>query len=397
MRDRYDILKLLAATPGGMTIRQLNAHFTIPSGDLVYKLRAKGWLSGTKDQGELVVVLTEAGRAALADYQGHWAADVTEIRGKRGPVRGPCPQCGHHFRSAHVKEFCSMKCLTNSAAWRARMQAQARTAIVAQWGESSLDRRAVTCQQCGQVFFTKPADATKRKYCSKTCYRQYMTARFDRWMANPQTLALPQAYDEFLVADELPCLIAGCSWRGKALGFHVNMAHGITARAFKQMAGFNISTGLVTPEVSQAMSELKKLNPYWLGQLQPNMGKGTYKGTGTYKSLESKEHGMKARVLLAQTDAPRPPLPCRTCGTMIEQPFFGQRLYCSTPCRSKWYNRKQAHYECVCDYCGAVFIGDLHQWRRVQKGKPVCCSHECRNIRNSLIVTAVKRARKTVC
>ena len=56
-----------------------------------------------------------------------------------------------------------------------------------------------------------------KKFCSKDCRRLHYAERFDRWVANPETLALPQCYDEFLMQEELPCLIDGCEWKGKHL------------------------------------------------------------------------------------------------------------------------------------------------------------------------------------
>lgn len=47
----------------------------------------------------------------------------------------------------------------------------------------------------------------KSKVCGSRCYRLFMAGRFDRWIVNPQTISLPQNYDEFLVKKELPCLI----------------------------------------------------------------------------------------------------------------------------------------------------------------------------------------------
>ena len=316
------------------------------------------------------------------------AASGTPIRGTRGPVRGPCPTCGVYFHSAHKKDFCTLKCLTQSPAFRARIVEQSHKALTILHGRrdySALERLQRQCLECGQVFFAKPSEKN-RKYCQSTCYRQYMAKRFDRWMANPQSLALPQCYDEFLLTDELPCLIAGCDWHGQALGFHVNRAHGITARDFKKLAGFNLKTGLVTPALAALMSRLKKLNPYWAVHLIPNTGGTWPRGTtDPYQSLEGQEHATKARILLSDLTSERPPAPCRHCGTLLDQPYFGRRLYCDVPCRTRWYTRPRAQYECVCDFCGGVFVARPGQWKRFLARQPVCCSLTCRNVRNIII------------
>ena len=82
-----------------------------------------------------------------------------------------------------------------------------------------------------------------------------MAKRFDRWIANPQTLALPQAYDEFLTGEELPCLVEGCNWRGQWLSLHMNYTHGVPADEFKRAAGFNLKSGIISGPMREALAQ----------------------------------------------------------------------------------------------------------------------------------------------
>ncbi len=165
-----------------------------------------------------------------------------------------------------------------------------------------------------------------------------MAKRFDRWIANPQTMALPQCYDEFMTVDELPCLIEGCGWVGRHLGTHVQLAHGILADDFKRAAGFNLSTGLVGAELHKLLVEI-------------NTGKGDRErviaageisnrhGLRGYYSSEASEHHAKARALAGNG----PQRTCRGCGAIFQQSTpFGLAKYCTIECRERTYKKQRS-------------------------------------------------------
>ena len=68
-------------------------------------------------------------------------------------------------------------------------------------------------------------------------------------------IALPQAFDEFLTSDVLPCLVEGCDWKGHHLSMHMNQTHGVTAENFKKLAGFNLGSGIVSAPLHQHYCE----------------------------------------------------------------------------------------------------------------------------------------------
>jgi endogenous inhibitor of DNA gyrase (YacG/DUF329 family) len=192
------------------------------------------------------------------------------------------------------------------------------------------------CIECGKDTYQKPS--TPRKFCSKPCYRSYMAKRFDRWIANPEGMALPQCYDEFLDREELTCIVEGCGWQGRHLSVHVNQAHGIRAQEFKRAAGFNLNTGLVSKPLAQLLSErpnqgVALSNPDHK-ENQKHAVKVAQEGM-RYYSMEAKEHQCKAHSLLV----PGPIRNCRGCGIEFRQNTqFGRAVYCSKDCRKVHYS-----------------------------------------------------------
>lgn len=260
------------------------------------------------------------------------ACRLARLQKPRKPLSGPCQQCGQMFRSRGTRPrlFCSMSCYVASDVFQ-RMLAENRKRI----DELGLARGSaprgdyVRCLECGSETWQKPSQP--RRFCSHVCYRAYMAKRFDRWIAQPQTLALPQGFDEFLSQNELPCLIEGCTWSGRHLGTHVQLAHGFRADDFKRAAGFNVSTGLVVPDLHEQLCE-------------SNAGKGcmgiamlgavTPRSTHRYQSLEGREHIKKAMALAGQG----PTRECAGCGQLFTQSTpFGRAKYCCTTCRDWWY------------------------------------------------------------
>jgi hypothetical protein len=167
----------------------------------------------------------------------------------------------------------------------------------------------------------------------------------------------------------------------------MNFNHGVTASRFKMMAGFNLHTGLVGRELHDLMSQAAKARG--TNGLVPGSG---YHGPGPdYHSLEGKEHGIKARALLANETSDRIKS-CRYCGKQIQQPMVGQRLYCDDKCRQQFYDAKR--FPLVCSRCGANFEAKAAQRRRAERGLPVFCSTHCRQINNSQYCPQVIKARE---
>jgi hypothetical protein len=306
---------------------------------------------------------------------------------KRKPVKeyGPCPQCGQMFVSNRPKLHCSMKCHTSSPAFLTRIRAQAKTALAAsvikRTGLPPQPHARIACLECGVVFEEKPSK--KSKFCCKQHYRAYMEKRFDRWIASPQAIALPQAYDEFMLQEELPCLIDGCTWSGRSLGMHMNTAHGITARDFKKAAGFNLGTGLVAPEVAQRLSERPHLHipkPWWANASGPQAPRPEI----NYKSLEGREHNIKSRAI-ANAATERTGL-CLRCDKHFKYiSASGRKLYCSVECRTldRADKNKTKSIPFVCGQCRQPFLGTPYQELRHSRGNKVFCCTRCRQINNS--------------
>ena len=255
------------------------------------------------------------------------------------PNRGPCKGCGEDFFTRREAQFCGMKCYTGSKQF-SEMLADSRAKSMTPW---SIARRAEQarrgemkpCLECGTDVYVKKAEKSK-KFCTRVCYRSYMAKRFDRQIANPEALSLPQGYDGFLDREELPCLIEGCGWSGKHLSIHVNQMHGIVADELKRAAGFNLSTGLVSKPLAERLQSRALVGVAVcvemaaLGDLTRS-GKGGVRG---YQSLEGAEHRAKARSLAG----PGPMRACRGCGVLFQQSTpTGRAIYCTPDCRNRIY------------------------------------------------------------
>lgn len=279
---------------------------------------------------------------------------------KEKPLLGPCLTCGQMFRSFRTeKKFCGMKCYTRSPQFSAMLaEHQVRFA------RNAWERRGIkspptkrNCLDCN-VEFEVRIPSLRKRYCSKVCYRSYMAKRFDRWLASPQTLALPQNYDEFLSQDELQCLIEGCSWRGGFLTLHMNAAHGLPRDEFKRAAGFNKGTGVISSRLAERMSGRDSRAGVeallaWLAKNPPPDSTGAVIG---YVSSEAKEHRHKARLLASGEDGPR--RKCLSCGNeFVQRTPFGAAKYCRISCRNRYYYLKASgQYDKTCRVCGKGFV-----------------------------------------
>lgn len=259
-------------------------------------------------------------------------------------------------------------------------------------GELPKPKVEVTCRNCGVKWIESAL--RKHRFCSTICYRRYMAGRFDRWMASPQSISLPQSFDEFMGQEELPCLVAGCDWTGMHLGAHVNFAHGIPASEFKRAAGFNLKTGLVT----EALSELISSRPHLQGGISPETrfakGDAPLALVRGYRSLEGREHYAKSRALMFGV-VEMPPKVCRQCGIeFIPTPLAWGTKFCGAPCRNAWYRlqAKARIYRLPCGECGCDFDGAKHQELRHRSGLGVFCSLHCKAINNTRDIGAKRRA-----
>jgi uncharacterized C2H2 Zn-finger protein len=291
------------------------------------------------------------------------------------PTHGPCPTCGNMFESRTSKIYCSQTCYSASPAFEKMREENILKAIKASAKslEEFRELNTINCLECSAPFYQPPAK--KRRFCSNLCSRSYMAKRFDRWVASPERIALPQNFDEFLTQTELPCLVEGCGWVGKSLSGHMNQAHGVPASEFKRAAGFNLGTGVVSADLSAAMS------------LRPQVGVAlaglewtppTNPQTRGYISLEAREHRRKARLMCEGG----PIRPCKGCGKDFQQStVYGKAQFCSRECRDFAYGTENAkrQFPMECGNCKAAFLGNYYQSLGRAKGRPVACSISCRN------------------
>lgn len=305
-------------------------------------------------------------------------------------TQGPCPACGKMFASRARKMFCSLQCYLHSPLGKAnRLKAVAAGRAKASHGVTP-DADGLythTCLECAKVTKHKLQTKTKRKFCSRSCFFAYMAKRFDRWIANPETLeALPQAYDEFLNNEELPCLVKGCDWHGKKLCMHMNSAHGVTAVEFKEMVGFNTTTGVISAPFRKAQENMDRpwINSSGLKRYREEGHTPPPNSFGRL-SLQGRERRKKLSVIRSEHDV-LPDRTCRGCGKMFT-PLTGlsfQVMYCTVECRSEDYARKSSArvIPATCVVCSKPFKANYHQSQRMKKGQPVVCSMSCRQILN---------------
>lgn len=299
---------------------------------------------------------------------------------KKLPPEYTCLQCGKAFASASKKKYCCRKCYTSSPQFRAMIQRHI---------DSQRTAYASQCLVCGKAMQVTPSRA---KYtCSKDCEREYRRRRFDRWIANPETIALPQNYDEFLSKDQLPCLVEGCTWVGAQLSTHMNFAHGVTATEFKQMAGFNRTQAVVTPALHHVQRQQALDRELGRDPVTRSVGVGNLTPRQTFpRSLQTREAASKGRLLKVPTRGEVTGV-CAHC----EKPFTYQppawgpahREYCSKKCQAKAHRLRSAERDtqraktlnpipcCIC-HQPLPRITTL-TLRKVAQGIPVCCSYRC--------------------
>lgn len=197
------------------------------------------------------------------------------------------------------------------------------------------------CAECDvEILTRRHKNLNRRMFCSRACYREYMTKRYQRNVYSADDFVSLANYDSFLSQDKLPCLLKGCGWSGKHVTVHMNSAHGIRARDLKLIAGFNLQTGVISTALSKRLSGRPKVGV----ALKPEesylkAAKETVRRTSNkYFSREAKEHHRQSRSLLMETVA-GPERTCEGCQTVFQQNTpFGRARYCSIPCRDRAYS-----------------------------------------------------------
>lgn len=304
---------------------------------------------------------------------------MSQVVGRKGPERGPCLVCGAMFRSYALRKYCSLGCYLSSPQLQDRLRASniKKTAEAAQ--RLGIDGQPLECEceHCRATFRVARLHR-RRRFCTPQCRRKHYAERFDRWIANPSTLALPQNYDEFFSSEVLACPIEGCNWEGYDLGRHANFTHGVDAPKMRELLGCNRGTALCTPAISEARREVA------LAIGLPLMAVPFPKGISTPNtvppSLEAKEHQKKASAELRHAFEPIERT-CRVCGSGFLQTAPGLKKFCSIDCRSRQvsYGHPKVH-ECVCCVCGNSFLGTKAQSANSAKGRAMC-SLVCRGRR----------------
>lgn len=204
-----------------------------------------------------------------------------------------CETCHDPFESTKPRQFCSVKCKARSPRFAAQMLENLKKARAA-YVPTPRKGEMRACRQCGEQFYlTRTMIKRGVKFCSRAHYRLWMADRFDRDIGAIDSIETMQNFDEFLSQDKLTCLIPGCNWMGDDLSLHANLAHGITADALKERAGFNKSTGLISAPMARRLEARgNKGTVSALEASRPNR-----KGTKQDTRQEAVEHIRKAAAV----------------------------------------------------------------------------------------------------
>lgn len=246
----------------------------------------------------------------------------------------------------------------------------------------------------------------------------------------PRELMVPTDYDRYFDNDTLPCLIRHCRWHGRAVAMHMAKIHGIAARDFKQLAGFNLGGGVVTRDSKKKFREAaydrdpdrKQWQRARRAGLPPDeLHKAARQQT--YRSSEAEQHHQQvidrlkgepgetricacgarfqAKMLAKKTTRcpacrverrkerqrqlyprkikvprpvmPRPVLPCQHCGEPIPHTRTRAAIYCTDSCKSAAIYQTQGHVPIAalaretCGRCGVT----LSEAQRA-KGRRYC-------------------------
>lgn len=201
--------------------------------------------------------------------------------------------CGKTFTSIKAdRKYCCLRCHTSRPEFKAIARKNAVYAHNARKGTAVITERP--CAYCGEIMHLNAMQVRDgKKFCTRDHYRKFMAKTFDRSIGASVTFKQMQGYDEFIMQDQLPCLIEGCEWTGDNLGLHLYQTHGITADDAKRMAGFNLGTGLVSPKLRATLEARQNAgNAHSL-----NQPKAVAARKFDYVSNERKEHAKKGAAL----------------------------------------------------------------------------------------------------
>lgn len=272
------------------------------------------------------------------------------VKGDRGPLRGPCAHCRVPFRSFTAKAYCSLTCYVSSGA-RAEICRRNLAHAVATGRAPARSRKSVTCAHCGDEREVTPSRIGRYwNFCNRVCQRAFYNARFDAFIANPESIALPQNFDEFLDRTELHCPVAGCDWVGKSLSFHARLVHGIPVDRFKMMLGFNLSTGLVSKDLASVLSDRNRSFSDEHKEAAMEALRGAPRGEPRiYTSAEGIEHRRKSNALNPRS---------RPCTDETRAKISATKRLRSGPVPAA-----------ACKACGGIF--------QPKRRRVVCCSRRC--------------------
>lgn len=369
-----------------------------------------GQMFESSNRGQLGSV--RAGRNVYCNQECYTAMTVRLARSRPGKhVCGPCPTCGHEFLArTKTRRFCSLKCYVDSGEAAARLR-PFNEARAKDW----------ICRCCGKEA------PRKRQFCDDFCRRRFFAERFDRFIANPEDIALPQNFDEFLDQDELPCLVAGCDWIGARLGQHVNLYHGIDQAKFREMVGFNVRTALCgVADRKQRSATMRRLIE--AGVIIPGsypLQECSKKERGPLR-LEGREHWQKAMVIaqipqkladgalayvrseegrkkaserMRQTmaEAPKITLICQECEKPYEtlKMFERRGKYCGQYCANAAARKRRPPpvpiplITLICQECGGPY-----QVLKTFEGRSKFCGVPCRNAATHKRLKASKKLKQ---
>ena len=183
------------------------------------------------------------------------------------------------------KKYCGIKCFPSKQldATKTRKKSGPKPTL-----------EPIKCANCGKEMQCKPSEIKRgKKTCSRSCYREYLSKRFDRFIESPVTFKKMKNFDEYLTQNKLKCLVEGCGWEGDNLSLHVNQSHGITARNFKKATGFNLTSSLISQPLRKTMEARGNKGT----RETLNQPLAVSRPRHDYISAESREHQKKAQMM----------------------------------------------------------------------------------------------------
>jgi len=206
-----------------------------------------------------------------------------------------CPTCHETFPTHLDRKFCSLDCYVNSSVFH-----DARAAYSKKMAEARIKGECLNCgkemsmtKSEGQGYMSGDKHRKAKRFCTRSCWREWLSERFDRAVAHQTGLQLPCSYDEFLAQEELPCLVEDCNWVGHGLSMHCNMEHGINADELKALAGFNRKTGVISQTLRIALEARENVGVGILDEVRSNPAS---EGTKWSVRPEGREHHKKAHL-----------------------------------------------------------------------------------------------------